>query len=103
MKGVLCAIVSALMSLSVVANAQEPQQCIENPERETPCQHTIYKKADPDVLQRSALESPVVCICVSDFTESYAQLDNDTVRVTTDTWLAEWQLSREDLLQLLRY
>ena len=103
MKRLQSLILMIVVATNSTALAQEPQQCIEDPQRDFPCEHYIVKKSDPEVLARSALDTPMVCICVSDFTQRFEQQGEDDATETTNVWLEQWQLTHQDLLQLLRY
>ena len=95
-------VIGIFMSSSTLA---QEQACIERKDKAIACERLLIKKTDPRVQMSSKASSPTVCICVSDF--EHIVNSEATVSLTTqqavEEVLSEWQLTEQQLLQLLRY
>ena len=92
----LCAMISQS------ASAQEGFECIEDTEKPRACDHFIIKKTDPRIARTSRIPNEAVCICISDFQTIINDIETQPSQ-TQQQILDEWQISRRDLNQLLRY
>lgn len=98
------ALIFLLFSTSLLAL---PQQCIQRPERATPCEREFYRSASITNPDTGAKEKQVVCICMSDFTMLLNKPQNQTQVVQRKMELKMLSrlldLPENEILDLIQY
>lgn len=96
-----------LLGWSYTAFAELPQECIQSPQRELPCERLIYKLVSLTDPVTKKKESKMVCICLADFeelifpakTDAEKRLQQDRLKL----YSAQLGLPEQEILDMVRY
>ncbi|MBT0586894.1 hypothetical protein [Alteromonas oceanisediminis] len=94
-----------LIAFQVTAQSTEqPRQCIAADAPSSPCERLIIKKTDPRIMRQGVLSTPTICVCLSDFPSLISeQSDSTALSAEERQILSDWNLTKQQLNQLLRY
>lgn len=77
--------------------AEVPEECIQAPERQTACPHTLYRVARVAVPSLAINQGSMVCLCLSDLTD----LPASRQQAAFTSIAREYALPPQALFQLL--
>ncbi|WP_233267350.1 hypothetical protein [Paraglaciecola sp. L3A3] len=87
--------------------AAVPAQCLQAPERSTPCPHILYKKAAVAVPDLQVKKGQVICLCLSDLqalrNNSKTKLEEIDQQVTLERTAKKYNVSQDEIRILLQH
>ena len=64
-------------SISAAGWANVPEECIQAPERQSYCPHTLYRVARVEIPSLAITKGNMVCLCLTDLTDLPANRQQD--------------------------